>query len=119
MQQICTAYFEVLNRKRPGDIRVPAVALARVAKQNMLCTAHASWMGDMLLTLAHAQTMSGWLLQVEAVLARWRRIWPLSVAVDLGKWALIKLVVRPGMVFTLVLLVRASRSVAAVREQSS
>ena len=66
---------------------VPAVASARVAKQNMSCTAHASWMGNILSTLVRAQTMSGWLLRVEAVLARWQRIWHLLVVVDLGKWA--------------------------------
>ena len=67
--------------------KVLAVASARAAKQNILCAAHASWMGNMLSTLAHSQTMAGWLLRVEAVLARWQRIWHLLVVVDLGKWA--------------------------------
>ena len=34
----------------------------------------------MLSTSVQAPTMLGWLLRVEAVLAQWRRIWPLSVA---------------------------------------
>ncbi len=56
---------------------------------------------------------------VDAVLDHWRRIWPLSVAVDLGRWEQINDNMRPGMVFSLVLLSRASSSVAAGGKQRS
>ncbi len=63
--------------------------------------------------------MSACLLRVDAVLERWRHIWPLLVAVDLGRWEQINNNVRPGMVFSSVLLLRASSSVAAGGKQRS
>jgi hypothetical protein len=59
------------------------------------------------------------MLRVDAVLECWRRIWPLLVAVDLGRWEQINNNARPGMVFSLVLLSRASSSVVAGSEQMS
>ncbi len=96
---------------------VPVMALARAAKQNISWTAQASWAGNIQSTLVWARIMSACLLHVDAVLERWRRIWPLSVAVDLGRWEHINNNVRPGMVFSLVLLSRASSSVVAGGKQ--
>ncbi len=63
--------------------------------------------------------MSACLLRVDAVLERWHRIWPLLVAVDLGRWEQINNDMRPGMVFSWILLSRASSSVAAGSKQRS
>ena len=46
-------------------------------------------------------------------------MWPLSVAVDQGRWVQINAGISPGMVCSLVLLSRASRRVAASGERSS
>ena len=98
---------------------VLVVASARVAKQNISWTAQASWVGNIRSTLARARIMSACLLCVDAVLERWCRIWPLLVAVDLDRWEQIYNNVRPGMVCSLVLLSRASSSVAAGGKQRS
>ncbi len=73
----------------------------------------------MLSTLVRASTMSAWVFRVDAVLARWRRIWPLSVAVDRGRCEWISAGVRPGMVFSSVLFSRARRRVVAGGEHRS
>ncbi len=98
---------------------VPVVALARAAKQSISWTAQALWAENIQSTSARARIMSVCLLQVDAVLQHWRRIWPLLVAVDLGRWEQINNDVRPGMVFSSVLLSRASSSVAAGGKQRS
>ncbi len=63
--------------------------------------------------------MSACLLHVDAVLGRWRHMWSLSVAVDWGRWEQINAGISPGMVCSLVLLLRASRRVTASGEHSS
>ncbi len=98
---------------------VPVVALARAAKQNISWTALALWAGNIQSTMARSGIMSACLLRIDAVLERWHCIWPLLVAVDLGRWEQINNNVRPGMVFSLVLLSRASSSVAAGGKQRS
>ncbi len=98
---------------------VPVVEWARAAKQNISWTAQALRAGNIRSTLARSRIMSACLLHVDAVLEHWRRIWPLSLAVDLGRWEQINNNVRPGMVLSLVLLLRASSSVAAGGEQRS
>ncbi len=98
---------------------VPVVASARGAKQNISWTAQALWAGNIQSTLARARIMSACLLHVDTVLECWCRIWPLPVAVDLGRWEQTNDKVRPGMVCSLVLLSRASSSVAAGGEQRS
>ncbi len=92
---------------------VPAVALGRVAKQNISWTAQASWAENIQSTSAWARIISACLLRVDAVLERWGPIWPFLVAVDLGRWEQINDDMRPGMVCSLVLLLRSSSSVAA------
>jgi hypothetical protein len=98
---------------------VPVVASARAANQNISWTAQASWAGNIRYTLARARIMSACLMCVDAVLEHWRRIWPMSVAVDLGRWERINNDVRPGMVFSSVLLLRASSSGVAGGKQRS
>ncbi len=98
---------------------VPVMASARAAKQNISWTAQASWAGNIQSTLARARIGSACLLLVDAVLEQWRHVWLLLVAVDLGRWEQINDNVRPGMVCSLVLLSRASSSVAAGGKQRS
>ncbi len=98
---------------------VLVVASARAAKQNISWTAQALWVGNIRSTLAQARIMSACLLRVDAELERWRRIWHLLVAVDLGRWGKINDDAKPGMVCSSVLLSRASRSVAAGGKQTS
>ncbi len=64
-------------------------------------------MGDMWSTSLRAAMMSDWALRMEAVFEQCRRMWPLSVAVEHGRWERIRCGVRPGMVFSSVLLLRA------------
>jgi hypothetical protein len=98
---------------------VPVMASARAAKQNISWAAQALWLGNIRSTLAQARITSVCLLRVDAVLERWQRRWPLSVAVDWGIWEKINAGVSPGIVCSLVLLLRASRRVAAGGEDSS
>ncbi len=98
---------------------VPVMASARVAKQNISWATQALWAGNIQLTLAWARIMSACLLRVDAVLEQWQCMWPLSVAVDRGRWEQINADVSPGMVCSLVLLSRASRRVAAGGEHSN
>ncbi len=98
---------------------VPVVASARAENQNISWTAQASWAGNIQSTLAQARIMSACLLHVDALLECWRRMWPLLVAVDLGRWKQINNDVRPGMVCSSILLSRASSSMAAGGEQRS
>ncbi len=98
---------------------VPVVASVRAAKQNISWAAQASWAGNIRSTSAWARIMSACLLRVDAVLKRWQCMWPLSVAVDQGRWVQINAGISPGMVCSSVLLSRASRRVAAGGEHSS
>ncbi len=120
MKMYCI-FLKDLTGKAPvrSVYMVPVMALARVAKQNISGTAQALWAGNIQSTLAWARIRPACLLRVDAVLEHWRRIWPLSVAVDLGRWEQINHNVRPGMVCSLVLLSRASSSVAAGGKQRS
>jgi hypothetical protein len=63
--------------------------------------------------LARAAIMLDCMLRVEAVLAQCCRMCPLSVAVERGRWFLINVVVRPGMVASSLLRSSAQRSVDA------
>ncbi len=98
---------------------VPVMASARAAKQNISWATQALWAGNIQLTLAHARILSACLLYVDAVLERWQRMWPLLVAVDQGRCEQINAGVSPRMVCSSVLLLRASRRVAAGGEHSS
>ncbi len=98
---------------------VPVVASVRAAKQNISWTAQALWVGNIRSPSARARITSACLFHVDAVLECWHQIWPLLVAVDLGGWEQINNDVRPGMVCSMVLLSRASSSVAAGGKQRS
>ncbi len=98
---------------------VPLVASARVAKQSISWAAQALWAENIQSTSTWARITSACLLHVDAVLELWQRIRLLLVVVDLGRWEQINAGVRPGMVCNLVLLSRASSSVAASGEQRS
>jgi hypothetical protein len=98
---------------------VPSMALARVAKQNISWTAQALWGGHIQSPLARARTISVLLLLVDAVLKRCQCIWPLSVALEYGRWEQINAEVSPGIVVSLVLVASAGRSVATGGDQRS
>jgi hypothetical protein len=67
-------------------------------------------------TLACVEIMSDCMLCVEAALAWCHCMCPLLVAVECGRWFLINIVVRPGMVASSSLRSRAQRSVDASGE---
>ena len=99
---------------------VLAMASARVAKQNISCTAHALCFMDW----EHFADLGACPNNVSLVVVCGGSVGAIAMHMDFvggGRlWQMgVKLGVRPGMVFSLVLLVRASRSVAAVGEQSS
>jgi hypothetical protein len=98
---------------------VPVLASARAAKLNISWAAQALWVGNIQSTSAQERITSACLLHVDEVLEQWGCIWPLLVAVDLGRWEQIYVGMRPGMVCILVFLSRAISSVAASGEQRS
>jgi hypothetical protein len=107
--------FEGTRGKAPVMLvyMVPVMALVSATKQNTSCMAQISLGGDMQSTLACTAIMLDCMLRVDAVLARCRRMWPLSVAVENGRWFLINVVVRPGIVASSSLRPSAWRSVDA------
>jgi hypothetical protein len=67
-------------------------------------------------TSANAAIMSDYILHVEAVLAWCCRMCPLLVAVELGRWFLINVVMKPWMVASSSVRPSAHRSVDASGE---
>ena len=72
--------------KAPGRsvYMVPVVKSARAVKQKILWVTQISSMGCRLSTWSCALRMAGWMVCVDRVPCRWRRMWPLSVAVESG-----------------------------------
>ena len=115
----------MLRNDRTGKAPVPSVYIvpvcmsARAAKQNMSCAEHTSSVGSRRSTSERACRIAGCCVRVDWTPWRCRRMWPLSVAVDGGRWCKISWEVRPGMVASSELRARALRSDGVVGEHSA
>ncbi len=69
---------------------VPVCKLANAVKQNMLWAEHSSSMGWRQSTLGQAWRIAGCFVRVVWTPWRCHHMWPLSVAVDGGRWCMIR-----------------------------
>jgi hypothetical protein len=93
--------------------------LANAAKQNMLWAEHSSSMGWRQSTLVQAWRMAGCFVRVVWIPWQCHPMWPLSGAVDGGRWCMIRWVVRPRIVVSSELCARAWRSVGIGGKQNT
>jgi hypothetical protein len=111
-----TNIYCMLRKDRTGKAPVllvyilPVCKLANAAKQNMPCAEYSSSMGWRQSTLAETWRIAGCFVQVVWTPWQCRCMWPLLVAVDGGRWCMIRWGVRHGIAVSLELCVRAWRS---------
>ena len=101
--------------KAPGRLvyMVPVERSARAGKQKMLWAAHISLVGCRLSTWRRTSRMAGWRERVDPVPCRWRRMWPLLVAVESGRWLQTRRNEKLGIVANSLLRSSAHSNVAA------